>query len=81
MAATPESVAQHNAYIAEVLKEVTAASAAFARLSTQNVGLTTPAEVGAVNKSHVELMASVNRLKRAAYGPVNSLIANFEEVC
>jgi hypothetical protein len=77
---TPEAVAQENAAIQEALEEVTAASKAYAQVSSANAGKAGLIEAGKVTESKLSLHLKAQRLLQAVRGPVDLVTSHQENV-
>jgi len=71
MGSTPESVAQRNAAIAEVLKEVSTSAEVFSKISGNEAS-------GIVSEAHLDLVLKTMKLLRTVRGPLDSVYAHFE---
>jgi hypothetical protein len=72
---------KQNAAIKSDLAELNAMVEKYFSVFESNPTLSDPSQAGAVAKSHVELMQCVKKMKSTVYGPVNNVLAHFEEVC
>ncbi len=80
MATTPESVAQQNAKIAEVLQRVSKASDIFTDVASKNAGLTGLEVSGAVSEAKTTLVMETQKLLSTVRGPLDSVFVHFENV-
>ncbi|KAM3068498.1 hypothetical protein ACMFMG_009637 [Clarireedia jacksonii] len=70
---------KQNAAIKSDLAELSSMVENYLSVFESNPELSNPSQAGAVAKSHVELMRCVNKMKSTVYGPVNNVMAHFEE--
>ncbi|PQE19000.1 O-methyltransferase protein [Rutstroemia sp. NJR-2017a WRK4] len=75
----PAMLQKQNAAIKSDLAELNAMVEKYFSVFESNPQLSDPSQAGAVAKSHVELMHSVKKMKSTVYGPVNNVLAHFEE--
>ena len=80
MERTPESVAAEIAALKHSLSEVTAAIDRYAEIAAQNVGNKDSAAAGEVLESHRAMFLKTGKLLTTVRGPVDTVIANFENV-
>lgn len=71
---------KQNAAIKSDLAELNAMVENYFSVFESNPILSDPSQAGAVAKSHVELMRCVKKMKSTVYGPVNNVLAHFEDV-
>lgn len=75
-----ELIKKQTSSIRSTLEEFTSIFEKYASVCEENLVIETPSQAGAVAKIHVELMTAVKKLNSDVYGPVNNIMAQFEQV-
>ncbi|KAG4033051.1 hypothetical protein MFRU_005g00690 [Monilinia fructicola] len=75
-----ELIKKQTSSIRSTLEEFTSIFEKYASVCEENLVIETPSQAGAVAKIHVELMTAVKKLNSDVYGPVNNIMAQFEQI-